>query len=224
VEYWTVGKQWMWKFQHPDGHREINALHIPVGQPIKLNIQSEDVIHSVFIPAFRIKQDAVPGRQTSIWFEASKPGVYHLFCAEYCGGEHSKMIGWITAMEPEQYQAWLAGGPAGKSMVASGADLFQSLACHTCHRPSTAGVVARAPELEGLFGSQVQLLDGSTVVADDDYIRESILNPASKVVAGWQPIMPTYQGQLNEEQLAQLMTYVRSLATADVGSQPIESR
>jgi cytochrome c oxidase subunit 2 len=127
-------------------------------------------------------------------------------------------------MEPEQYQAWLAGGPAGKSMVASGADLFQSLACDTCHRPSTAGVVARAPELEGLYGKQVQLLDGSTVVADDNYIRESILNPASKVVAGWQPIMPTYQGQLNEEQLAQLMTYVRSLATADAGSQPTESR
>jgi len=226
VEYWVVGKQWMWKFQHPDGHREINALHIPVGQPIKLNIQSEDVIHSVFIPAFRIKQDAVPGRQTSIWFEASKPGVYHLFCAEYCGGEHSKMIGWITAMEPEQYQAWLAGGPAGKSMVASGAELFQSLACNTCHRstPTAGGVAARAPHLEGLFGSQVQLLDGSTVVADDDYIRESILNPASKVVAGWQPIMPTYQGQLNEEQLAQLMTYVRSLATADAGSPPTESR
>lgn len=224
VEYWTVGKQWMWKFQHPDGHREINALHIPVGQPIKLNIQSEDVIHSVFIPAFRIKQDAVPGRQTSVWFEATKPGVYHLFCTEYCGGEHSKMIGWIYALEPEQYQAWLAGGPAGKSMVASGADLFQSFACNTCHREATASLAARAPLLEGLFGSQVRLLDGRTVVADDNYVRESILNPAAKVVAGWQPIMPTYQGQVTEEQLAQLMTYVRSLAAADAGSQPNEGR
>jgi len=222
VEYWAVGKQWMWKFQHPDGHREINTLHVPVGQPIKLNIQSEDVIHSVFIPAFRVKQDAVPGRRTQIFFEATKPGKYHLFCAEYCGGEHSRMIGWVYALEPEQYEAWLAGGPAGKSMVASGAELFQSLACNTCHRPSgnnlAAGVAARAPRLEGLYGSQVRLLDGRTLVADDDYLRESILNPAAKVVAGWQPIMPTYQGQVTEEQLAQLITYVRSLAGPESGS------
>lgn len=216
VEYWTVGKQWMWKFQHPDGHREINTLHIPVGQPIKLNIQSEDVIHSVFIPAFRIKQDAVPGRMTQVFFEATKPGVYHLFCTEYCGGEHSKMIGSVIALEPEQYEAWLAGGPAGKSMVASGAELFQSLACNTCHRLSednraSGGILARAPRLEGLYQNQVRLLDGRTVLADDEYIRESILNPAAKIVAGWQPIMPTYQGQVTEEQLAQLISYVRSL-------------
>ena len=215
VEYWTVGKQWMWKFQHPDGHREINSLHIPVGQPIKLNIQSEDVIHSFFVPAFRVKQDAVPGRQTSVFFQATKPGVYHLFCTEYCGGEHSKMIGSVIALEPEQYEAWLAGGPAGKSMVASGAELFQSLACNTCHRSEegnrSGGVVARAPRLEGLYGNQVRLMDGRTLLADDEYIRESILNPAVKIVAGWQPIMPTYQGQVTEEQLAQLITYVRSL-------------
>jgi len=214
VEYWAVGKQWMWKFQHPDGHREINTLHVPVGQPIKLNIQSEDVIHSVFIPAFRVKQDAVPGRRTQIFFEANKPGKYHLFCAEYCGGEHSRMIGWVYALEPEQYEAWLAGGPAGKSMVASGAELFQSLACNTCHREAAGGAAARAPLLEGLYGNQVRLLDGQTLLADDDYLRESILNPAAKIVAGWQPIMPTYQGQVTEEQLAQLITYVRSLETA----------
>ena len=215
VEYWTVGKQWMWKFQHPDGHREINTLHIPVGQPIKLNIQSEDVIHSVFIPAFRVKQDAVPGRITQVFFEATKPGEYHLFCTEYCGGEHSRMIGSVIAMEPEEYQTWLAGGPAGQSMAASGAALFQSLACNTCHRTEgdgqAAGIAARAPELEGLYGNQVRLLDGSTLVADDEYLRESILNPAAKIVAGWQPIMPTYQGQVTEEQLAQLISYVRSL-------------
>jgi cytochrome c oxidase subunit 2 len=216
VEYWTVGKQWMWKFQHPDGHREINTLHIPVGQPIKLNIQSEDVIHSFFVPAFRVKQDAVPGRQTQIFFEATKPGVYHLFCTEYCGGEHSKMIGSVIALEPEQYESWLAGGPAGRSMAESGAELFQTLACDTCHRSSednrgAGGVVARAPRLEGLYGNQVRLMDGRTLLADDEYIRESILNPAVKIVAGWQPIMPTYQGQVTEEQLAQLITYVRSL-------------
>jgi cytochrome c oxidase subunit 2 len=211
VEYWTVGKQWMWKFQHPDGHREINTLHIPVGQPIKLNIQSEDVIHSFFVPAFRVKQDAVPGRQTQIFFEATKPGVYHLFCTEYCGGEHSRMIGSVIALEPEQYEVWLAGGPAGRSMAESGAELFQTLACDTCHRESSGGVVARAPELEGLYGNQVRLMDGRTLLADDEYIRESILNPAAKIVAGWQPVMPTYQGQVSEEQLAQLLTYVRSL-------------
>ena len=212
VEYWTVGKQWMWKFQHPDGHREINTLHVPIGVPVRLHIQSEDVIHSVYIPAFRVKQDAVPGRETSVFFQATKPGVYHLFCAEYCGGEHSKMIGSIIALEPEQYEAWLAGGPAGKTMVASGADLFQSLACYTCHREEEpAGVAARAPQLEGLYQNQVRLLDGRTILADDEYIRESILNPAEKIVAGWQPIMPTYQGQVTEEQLAQLISYVRSL-------------
>jgi cytochrome c oxidase subunit 2 len=218
VEYWTVGKQWMWKFQHPDGHREINTLHVPIGVPVRLHIQSEDVIHSVYIPAFRVKQDAVPGRETSVFFQATKPGVYHLFCAEYCGGEHSKMIGSIIAMEPEQYEAWLAGGPAGKSMVASGADLFQSLACYTCHRPSPGGAApttARAPRLEGLYGSQVHLFDGNTLTADDNYLRESILNPAAKIVAGWQPIMPTYQGQVTEEQLAQLVAYVRSLGAAE---------
>jgi cytochrome c oxidase subunit II len=222
VEYWAVGKQWMWKFQHPDGHREINTLHVPIGVPVRLHIQSEDVIHSVYIPAFRVKQDAVPGRETSVFFQATKPGVYHLFCAEYCGGEHSKMIGSIIALEPEQYEAWLAGGPAGKSMVASGADLFQSLACYTCHRPAATGTAAtsavtatRAPQLEGLYGNQVRLMDGRTLVADDNYIRESILNPTTKIVAGWQPIMPTYQGQVTEEQLAQLVAYVRSLGATD---------
>ncbi|HEX5715743.1 MAG TPA: cytochrome c oxidase subunit II [Thermoanaerobaculia bacterium] len=218
VEYWTVGKQWMWKFQHPDGHREINTLHIPVGQPIKLNIQSEDVIHSFFVPAFRVKQDAVPGRQTQIFFEATKPGVYHLFCTEYCGGEHSRMIGSVIALEPEQYEVWLAGGPAGRSMAESGAELFQTLACDTCHRESSGGVVARAPELEGLYGNQVRLMDGRTLLADDEYIRESILNPAAKIVAGWQPVMPTYQGQVTEEQLAQLLTYVRSLSQQEAAS------
>ncbi len=216
VEYWAVGKQWMWKFQHPDGHREINTLHIPVGVPVRLHIQSEDVIHSVFVPAFRIKQDAVPGRETSAWFQATKPGVYHLFCAEYCGGEHSKMTGSIVAMEPEDYQVWLAGGPVGKSMTASGADLFESLACYTCHRPAeetvAAGLAARAPRLEGLYGSEVRLVDGRSVTADEEYLRESILNPAEKIVSGWQPIMPTYQGQVTEEQLSQLLAYIRSLS------------
>jgi cytochrome c oxidase subunit 2 len=215
VEYTAVGKQWMWKFQHPEGQREINALHVPVGQPIKLKLTSEDVIHSFFVPAFRVKQDAVPGRYTSVWFQATKPGRYHLFCAEYCGGEHSKMIGWVTAMDPHEYEAWLAGGVAGKSLVASGEELFQTLACDTCHR--AAGIadniarVARGPALEGLYGSQVTLKSGGTVTADDTYLRESIVNPMAKVVAGWDPVMPTFQGQVSEEQLTQLIAYIQSL-------------
>jgi cytochrome c oxidase subunit 2 len=211
VDYYGVGKQWMWKFQHPDGHREINALHVPTGQAIRMKLTSEDVIHSFYVPAFRIKQDAIPGRYTSIWFKATKPGVYHLFCAEYCGTEHSRMIGSVVVMEPREYAAWLAGGPAGKTVTASGADLFQQLACQTCHRPSS-GMEARAPRLEGLFGHQVKLADGRTLTADESYIRESILNPTAKVVAGWTPIMPTFQGQISEEQLTQLISYVKSLA------------
>jgi cytochrome c oxidase subunit II len=217
LEYWTVGKQWMWKFQHPDGQREINTLHIPVGQPIKLTIASEDVIHSFFVPAFRVKQDAVPGRYTQVWFEATKPGVYKMFCAEYCGGEHSKMIGSIVAMEPQAYEEWLAGGPAGRSMVASGAELFTSLACDTCHTEGP-GRAPRAPRLEGLFGNQVALASGRTLLADEEYLRSSILNPHEQIVAGWQPIMPTYQGQITEEQLAQLVAYIRSLSTAEAGA------
>lgn len=217
VTYYGVGKQWMWKFQHPDGQREINTLHVPVGQAIQLKLTSEDVIHSFFVPAFRVKQDAVPGRYTTVWFRATKPGVYHLFCTEYCGGEHSRMIGSVVALEAPQYESWLAGGPAGTPLAASGAELFQQLACQTCHGEggsgaAVAGMAARAPELEGIFNSQVKLADGRTVIADESYVRESILNPMAKVVAGWQPIMPTYQGQVTEEQLTQLISYVRSLS------------
>jgi cytochrome c oxidase subunit II len=211
VEYYGVGKQWMWKFQHPDGHREINALHVPTGQPIRLKLTSEDVIHSFYAPVFRLKQDAIPGRYTEVWFEATKPGTYHLFCAEYCGAEHSRMIGSIVVMEPRDYESWLAGGPAGKSVVASGAELFNQLACQTCH-VSAPGRPARAPRLDGLYGRQVKLANGETLIADDDYLRESILNPTAKIVAGWDPIMPTFQGQVSEEQVLQLISYVKSLS------------
>ncbi|HEY0511961.1 MAG TPA: cytochrome c oxidase subunit II [Thermoanaerobaculia bacterium] len=210
IEYTAIGKQWMWKIQHPEGQREINTLHMPVNQAIKMKLASEDVIHSFYIPAFRIKQDAVPGRYTSLWFKATKPGVYHLFCAEYCGTEHSRMIGSIIVMEQRDYESWMAGGTGGKSMVASGSDLFTSLACVTCHR-ATPGVTQRGPSLEGVYGSQVKLADGRTVVADDNYVRESILNPTAKVVAGFDPVMPTFAGQVSEEQLTQLIAYVRSL-------------
>jgi cytochrome c oxidase subunit II len=217
VEFTAIGKQWMWKIQHPGGQREINALHVPVGQSVEVKLASEDVIHSFYIPAFRVKQDAVPGRYTSVWFRPTKPGTYHLFCAEYCGTEHSRMIGSVIVMEPQEYETWLAGGTVGKSMVASGEDLFQSLACVTCHR-ATAGRVARGPALEGVYGNPVKLADGRTVIADDDYLRESILTPTAKLTAGWDPVMPTFQGQVSEEQITQLIAYIRSLGP--VGSAP----
>lgn len=208
MEVYVVGKQWMWKVQHMDGQREINELHVPVGRPVKLIMGSEDVLHSYFIPAFRVKADVIPGRYNVLWFTATKPGIYHLFCAEYCGTKHSGMIGSVIAMDPPEFQAWLAGGAASESPVAAGQKLFQDLACHTCHT-NQAG--ARGPVLTGLFGQPVQLQSGATVVADEAYIRESIVNPQAKVVAGFQPIMPTFQGLVSEEQLLQLIAYVRSL-------------
>lgn len=213
LEIQVLGRQWMWEFQHRDGQREVNTLHVPVGYPVKLLMASQDVIHSFYVPAFRVKADVVPGTYRTLWFEASKPGEYHLFCAEYCGTQHSGMIGTVVALEPTQYQAWLRGGVtnggADESPAAQGAALFQDLACHTCHRMDAPGI---GPMLTGLFGKHVQLQDGSTVPADENYLRESILNPMAKIVAGFQPVMPPYQGRVNEIQLLQLIAYIRSLA------------
>lgn len=208
MEVYIIGKRWMWKSQHLTGHREINRLHVPVGTPVKLLISSEDVIHSYYIPEFRVKADVIPGRYNSLWVTATKPGRYHLFCAEYCGTRHSGMIGWVTAMEPTDFQAWLSGGPAVASPVAAGEKLFQDLACNTCHQQSAQG---RGPVLAGIYGKAIELQGGGTVMADDAYLRESIVNPQAKVVAGFQPIMPTFQGLVTEEQLLQLIAYVRSL-------------
>jgi cytochrome c oxidase subunit 2 len=209
MEIFIVGKQWMWKAQHAEGQREINELHVPVGRPVKLIMGSEDVIHSYYIPAFRVKADVVPGRYNTLSFTAMRPGRYHLFCAEYCGTRHSGMIGWVTAMEPTEFQAWLAGGPASTSPVAAGEKLFQDLACNTCHLPSGQG---RGPVLTGIFGKPVELQGGGSVTVDDGYLRESIVNPQAKVVAGFQPIMPTFQGLVTEEQLLQLIAYIHSLS------------
>jgi cytochrome c oxidase subunit II len=200
----VIGKQWMWKLQHPDGQREINELHVPVGRPVKLVLSSQDVIHSFFIPAFRVKMDAIPGRYTTAWFEPTKPGVYHLFCAEYCGTEHSGMIGKVIVQTPQEYEAWLAGAVADEPPAQAGARLFNSFGCVTCH-----GSVA--PTMAGLFGSQVHLEDGRTVPADELYLRESILNATDQVVAGYKPIMPSFRGQISEEQLVQLIAYIKSL-------------
>ena len=208
MEIYIVGKQWMWKVQHSDGAREINELHVPVDRPVKLIMGSEDVIHSFFIPAFRAKADVIPGRYNTMWFTATTPGTYHLFCTQYCGTKHSAMIGWVTAMADADYQAWLSGGTGGGTMAENGAKLFQDLACITCHLENGQG---RGPMLKGAYGKPVQLQNGQTVTMDDAYIRESILDPNAKVVAGFQPQMPTFKGLVTEEQILQLIAYIRSL-------------
>jgi cytochrome c oxidase subunit II len=209
MDIYIVGKQWMWKAQHMDGAREINELHVPIGRPVRLIMGSEDVIHSFFIPDFRVKADVVPGRYNHMWFTATQPGRFHIFCTQYCGTKHSAMIGWVTAMTPADYQTWLSGGSTGGSMSEAGAKLFTDLACVTCHIDNGQG---RGPVLKGLYGKQVLVNNNQTVTFDDAYIRESILTPQAKVVAGFQPIMPTFQGLVTEEQLLQLIAYVKSLS------------
>lgn len=205
IEIFVTGRQWMWKCQHMNGRREINELHIPIGKPVKLTMGSEDVIHSFYVPAFRTKQDAVPGRLTTMWFDAIKTGEFHLFCAEYCGTNHSRMIGRIVAMEPADFQRWLSGATEGAGET--GEQLFTRFACNSCHAPDNS---ARGPSLKGLFGKTVHLASGQAVTAEENYIRESILDPTAKVVAGYQPIMPTFKGQMTEEQLLTLLSYIKS--------------
>jgi cytochrome c oxidase subunit 2 len=210
TEVYVVAKQWMWKLEHAEGQREINELHVPVGRDVKMIMTSQDVIHSFFVPAFRVKQDVLPGRYTTLWFRAIKPGTYHLFCAEYCGTQHSGMVGSIVVMEPAQYEAWMSGGSSGP-LSASGEKIFAELGCATCHRTDARG---RGPNLQGVFGKPVRLEDGRTVTADENYVRESILDPGAKIVSGYKPVMPTFQGLLSEEQLNALVAYVKSLSMA----------
>ena len=217
LNVYVVAKQWMWKFQHLDGQREINELHVPVGRDVKLIATSEDVIHDFFVPAFRVKADVVPGRYVNVWFRATKPGTYHLFCAEYCGTKHSGMTGEVIAMDPRDYQTWLSGGQPEGSLASAGERVFTELACNTCHRSGDQG---RGPVLDGLLGKTVSLQSGEKVVADEAYVRESILNPSAKITAGYQPIMPTFQGLVSEEQLLQLIEYVKSLKPEPAGQQP----
>jgi cytochrome c oxidase subunit 2 len=215
AEVYVVAKQWMWKIEHSEGQRELNELHVPVGRDVRLIMTSQDVIHSFYIPAFRIKQDVLPGRYTMEWFRATKPGTYHLFCAEYCGTMHSGMIGDVVVMTQPDYEAWMAGKTGG-TMASSGSDLFQSLGCVTCHRADAQG---RGPSLVGIYGKPVLLEDGRTVVADDNYVRESIMSPAAKVVNGYKPIMPVFQGLVTDEQLNSLVAYVKSLSQPPAGTQ-----
>ncbi|HEU6448092.1 MAG TPA: cytochrome c oxidase subunit II [Verrucomicrobiae bacterium] len=204
----VIGKQWMWKIQHQEGISEINELHLPVDRAIKITLGSEDVIHSLFIPAFRIKQDAVPGRFTTEWFQPDRIGQYHFFCSEYCGANHAEMQGTVYVMSQRDYQNWLAANRPKDTLAQSGGKLFRQLGCSGCHVNSNA---VHAPPLEGLYGRLVPLSDDTFVRADDKYIRDSIVLPKSQVVAGYQPVMPTYQGHISEENLLKIIAYIKSI-------------
>jgi cytochrome c oxidase subunit II len=214
LDIYVIGKQWMWKLEQPNGMREINELHVPVGRNVKLIMASEDVIHDFSIPAFRTKMDVVPGHYNTLWFRPTKIGKYHFFCSQYCGTNHAVMGGWVTVMDDSDYAAWLSGSSgANVDPVVAGEKLFADKACTTCHLGDGKG---RAPSLNGVYQAKVLLADGSTVTADDSYIRESILAPAAKIVAGYQPLMPTFQGQLSEEDISSLTAYIKSLKSQPV--------
>jgi cytochrome c oxidase subunit 2 len=208
MNIWVVGKQWMWKAEHPGGQHEINSLHVPTGRAVQLTLISQDVFHSFSIPAFRVKREAIPGRYTSVWFEATTPGTYHLFCTQYCGTNHSAMIGDVVVMTPDDFKKWLDGSTSGMSLAQNGERLFASLSCNACHnaRPD-----ARGPNLASVYGSKLTLATGQTVTADDAYLRQSILNPSQNVTQGFVPIMPTYQGQISEEGVIALVEYIKNL-------------
>jgi cytochrome c oxidase subunit II len=212
LEIFVIGKQWMWQLQHPEGPREINELHVPLGVPVKLTMTSEDVIHGFFIPAFRVKKDVLPGRYTSIWFQPTQLGAFHLFCSQYCGTLHSGMQGMVYVMKAEDYAAWLAGGVRGQTMAQIGEKLFNQYGCNTCHKADGSG---RGPSLLGQYGHAQKLADGRTLVVDEGFIRQAITNPNSMPLPGYTPVMPSFQGQLDEEQILQLISYVKSLGSQE---------
>jgi cytochrome c oxidase subunit 2 len=220
MNIYVVGKQWMWKAEHPGGQHEIDSLHVPINRPVQLTLISQDVFHSFSIPAFRVKREAIPGRYTTVWFEATKVGDYHLFCTQYCGTLHSQMIGTITAMTPDAYQAWAAGSTSGTSLAQNGERLFASLGCNSCHNNTPN---AHGPNLAKIVGSRVQLQNGSWVTVDDAFVRDVILNPTLHHVAGYAPIMPTYQGQVSEEGLIDLVEYIKRLDSQYRIEQTIEN-
>jgi cytochrome c oxidase subunit II len=208
MNIYVVGKQWMWKAEHPGGQHEINSLHVPTGRPVQLTMISQDVFHSFSIPDFRVKREVIPGRYTTVWFNATEPGTYHIFCTQYCGTQHSGMIGEVTALAPDDYQKWLQESTSGMSLAQNGERLFASMGCNSCHSGNAA---ARGPNLAGVYGSRLTLNDGSQVLVNDAYLRDAILNPSQHVTAGFAPIMPTYQGQISEDGLIDLVEYIKNL-------------
>jgi cytochrome c oxidase subunit 2 len=216
-EILAVGKQWMWKFEHPSGRREVGELHVPLGRAVRITAVSQDVIHDLFFPSLRLKHDVLPVKYTKLWFEPSRPGHYHLFCAQYCGSKHSKMTGWLHVMESHDFTQWLTATRGQNSPAAEGAALLESLGCRSCHRRDSR---QGAPRLEGIYGGPIELTDGSTVTADDDYLRRSILQPAVQVVAHYQPVMPTYQGRVTEEEIFQIIAYLKSTMRERIKENP----
>src|ERR1700733_6353774 len=208
MNIYIVGKQWMWKAEHPGGQHEIDALHVPIGRPVQLTMISQDVFHSFSIPAFRVKREVIPGRYTTVSFEATQAGTYHLFCTQYCGTNHSAMIGEVTVLSPDDYEKWTQTSTSGMSLAQNGERLFASMGCNACHSGSAA---ARGPNLAGVYGSKLQLTNGSQVLVNDAYLRDSILNPSQHITAGYAPIMPTYQGQISEDGLIDLVEYIKSM-------------
>src|SRR5271155_3478883 len=208
MNIYIVGKQWMWKAEHPGGQHEINSLHVPTGRPIQLTMISVDVFHSFSIPDFRVKREVIPGRYTTVWFNATTPGTYHIFCTQYCGTQHSGMIGEVTVLTPDDYQKWLAQSTSGMSLAQNGERLFASMGCNACHSGSAA---ARGPNLAGVYGSKLQLTSGSQVLVNDAYLRDAILNPSQHITAGYAPIMPTYQGQVSEDGLIDLVEFLKTM-------------
>jgi cytochrome c oxidase subunit II len=208
MNIYVVGKQWMWKAEHPGGQHEINALHVPTGRPVQLTMISQDVFHSFSIPDFRVKREVIPGRYSTVWFEATTPGTYHIFCTQYCGTNHSAMIGQVTVLSPEDYEKWTQESTSGMSLAQNGERLFASMGCNACHSGSAA---ARGPNLAGVYGSKLQLTDGAQIVVNDAYLRDAILNPSQHITAGYAPIMPTYQGQVSEDGLIDLVEYIKSM-------------
>jgi cytochrome c oxidase subunit 2 len=208
MNIYVVGKQWMWKAEHEGGQHEINALHVPTGRAVQLTLISQDVFHSFSIPDFRIKREVIPGRYSTVWFQATTPGTYHIFCTQYCGTNHSAMIGEVTVLSPEDYQKWTQESTSGTSLAQNGERLFASMGCNACHSGSAA---ARGPNLAGVYGSKLQLTSGSEVLVNDAYLRDAILNPSQHITAGYAPIMPTYQGQVSEDGLIDLVEYIKNM-------------
>lgn len=214
LKVYVTGKQWMWKTEHAGGQREINALHLPINRPVQLLMTSEDVIHDFSVPAFRLKHDVLPGRYETIWFTPNKLGTFHLFCTQFCGADHSSMVGKIVVLSAPDFEAWLARTGTAGGLVAEGRALVTHYGCSGCHQVEAGGGagVVRAPSLNGLYGSPVPLSDHSVVVADDLYIRDSIVEPGKQVVASYANVMPSFAGQISEEDLVRIIAYIKSLA------------
>ena len=208
---YVVAKQWMWHAEHPGGEREIDELHVPANRPIELVMTSQDVIHSLSIPGFRVKQDVLPGRYTTLWFTANRTGEYHLFCTQYCGASHSHMVGRVVVMEAAAFEGWLSAHANLPTMAARGAQRYRQLGCDGCHGAQAS---VHAPKLEGLFGRSVELRDGRSVLADERFIRDAVLLPNRDVPAGYDASMPSFRGQIGEEELLEIIEYLKSLGNA----------